>query len=221
MTTLQEETKECAVCGNESIHMEIISTKALGASDLDARPPEPERSTIQHWIQRCPACGYCAPDIAKGDKEMANIIQSPGYKKQLGSSDSPELANSFLCWTLIQEEVSQNKIAGWTAVKAAWACDDAAYMDAARECRKRAIALLEMARQKGQWFADNAGTEEAVIVDLLRRSGQFEQAMQICDERLAMKPDTFISKIMNYQKQLIRKSDDDRHSTSEIGGDSE
>jgi len=78
-----------------------------------------------------------------------------------------------------------------------------------------------MARQKGQWFADNAGTEEAVIVDLLRRSGQFEQAMQICDERLAMKPDTFISKIMNYQKQLIRKSDDDRHSTSEIGGDSE
>lgn len=219
MTTLQEETKECAVCSNKSVHMEIISTKALGASDLDARPPEPERSTIQNWIQRCPTCGYCAPDIAKGDKEMANIIQSSLYKKQLRNSDYPDLANAFLCWTLIQEEESQYKIAGWTAVKAAWACDDAEYVDAARESRKRAISLLEMARQKGQWFADNAGTEEAVIVDLLRRSGQFELAMQLCDERLAMKPDTFIRRIMKYQKQLIEKGDIDRHSTSEIGSD--
>lgn len=217
MTTLQEETKECAVCGNKSVHMEIISTKALGASDLDARPPEPERSTIQNWIQRCPTCGYCAPDISKGDKEMANIIQSPGYRKQLKSSDYPELANSFLCWTLIQEDESQYKIAGWTAVKAAWACDDAAYVNAARECRKRAISLLEVARQKGQWFADNAGTEEAVIVDLLRRSGQFEHAIQICNKRLEMNPDTFVKNIMNYQKKLIDMGDGDRHSTSEIG----
>lgn len=219
MTTLQEETKKCAICGNKSVHMEIISTKALGASDLDARPPEPERSTIQNWIQRCPTCGYCAPDIAKGDKEMANIIQSPEYKNQLRNSDYPDLANAFLCWTLIQEEESQYKIAGWTAVKAAWACDDAEYVDAARESRKRAVSLLEMARQKGQWFADNAGTEEAVIVDLLRRSGQFEFAMQLCDERLARKPDTFISRIMKYQKHLIKKGDIDRHSTSEIGSD--
>ncbi|MBN2254321.1 MAG: hypothetical protein JW736_01295 [Deltaproteobacteria bacterium] len=218
MTTLQEETKKCAVCGNQSVHMEIISTKALGASDLDARPPEPERSSIRHWIQRCPVCGYCAPDIARGDKEMANIIQSADYRKQLKSSDYPELANSFLCWTLIQEEESQYKIAGWTAVKAAWACDDAGAADAARECRRRAITLLEMARQKGQWFADNAGTEEAVIVDLHRRSGQFEQAMKLCEERLAMQPDSFIVRIMNYQKQLIGKKDVDCHSTSEISG---
>jgi len=219
MTTLREETKECAVCGNKSIHVEIISTKALGASDLDARPPEPERSTIQNWIQRCPTCGYCAPDIARGDKEMANIIQSSDYRKQLRNPDYPDLANSFLCWTLIQEEETQYKIAGWTAVKAAWACDDAGYLGVAQDCRKRAILLLEMARQKGQWFADNAGTEEALIVDLLRRSGQFERAMQLCEDRLAMKPDTFIRKILNYQKQLIRKGDSDSHSTSEIVGD--
>lgn len=219
MTTLREETKECALCGNESVHMEVVSTKALGASDLDARPPEPERSSIQHWVQRCPVCGYCAPDIAHGDKEMANIIQSVHYRSQLKASACPDLANSFLCWSLIQEEESQYKIAGWTAVKAAWACDDVDAVDAARECRRRAITLLEMARQKGQWFADNAGTEEAVIVDLHRRAGQFEEALQLCEERLAMKPDRFIANIMRYQKELIGNRDVDCHSTSEIGGD--
>ena len=216
MTTLNEEKKECTICGTSSIHMEIISTKALGSSDLDARPPEPERSSIDYWIQRCPACGYCAPDISKGDKEISNIILSDPYKKQLKNPEFPDLANSFLCWALILEEESQFKIAGWTVVKAVWACDDAGNNDAAQACRKRAVSLLHKAREKGQWFADHAGTEEALIVDLLRRSGQFELALSMCDERLEKEPEKFIHDVLVYQKNLIEKADVDRHTTSEI-----
>jgi hypothetical protein len=221
MTTLEEATKECAICGNESTHKEIISTKALGSSDLDARPPEPERSTIDYWIQRCPQCGYCAPDISKGDKEMSNIIQSDIYRGQLKNTKNPQLANSFLCWSLIQEEESQYKIAGWTSVKAAWACDDADNDEAARQCRKRAVEMLETARQKGQWFAGNAGTEEAVLVDLLRRSAQFEESLIICEDRLSKDPEKFIRDILIFQKTLIKKGDITRHSTSEITGESD
>ena len=216
MTTLNEEKKECAICGSSSTHIEIVSTKALGSSDLDARPPEPERSTIDYWIQRCPGCGYCAPDISKGDKEMSNIILSDPYKEQLEKPEFPELANSFLCWSLIQEEESQFKIAGWTAVKAAWACDDANNNNAAQACRKRAVSLLQKAREKGQWFADRAGTEESVIIDLVRRSGQLELALNMCDERLKKEPGQFVHDILIYQKKLIEKSDVDRHATSEI-----
>jgi uncharacterized protein (DUF2225 family) len=216
MTTIEEATKECAVCGNVSDHIEVISTKALGSSDLDARPPEPERSTIAYWIQRCPSCGYCAPDIAKGDKEMSNIIESDMYKQQLRDTRFPELANSFLCWSMIQEEVAQYKIAGWTSVKAAWACDDEQNDDAARVCRDRAIILLDTARKKGQWFAGNAGTEEAVIVDLLRRSGQLDAALRMCKERLEKDPEEFIHDVLVYQIKLIEKSDVARHVTAEI-----
>jgi hypothetical protein len=221
MTTIEEATKECAVCGNVSNHIEIISTKALGSSDLDARPPEPERSTIAYWVQRCPSCGYCAPDISKGDKEMSNIIESDMYKQRLRDARFPELANSLLCWSMIQEEVAQYKIAGWTSVKAAWACDDANNNDAARECRERAIMLLDTARKKGQWFAGNAGTEEAVIVDLLRRSGQLDAALRMCNERLEKDPEEFIRDVLVYQKKLIEKSDVSRHVTAEITGEIE
>jgi len=216
MTVLHEAKKQCAVCGNISDHMEIISTKALGPSDLDARPPEPERSSISYWIQRCPFCGYCAPDIASGDKEMANIIENEAYKEQLRHEQYPVLANSLLCWSMIQEEEAQFKVAGWTSVNAAWACDDAGNSEAAWKCRERAIHLLQKARSKGQWFAEAAGTEEAIIVDLYRRSGEFAEALKLCDERLRKNPDKLIYDILLYQKQLIEKSDVRCHTTAEI-----
>jgi len=216
MTTLQDEIKVCAICGNVSNHKEILSTKALGSSDLDARPPEPERSSITYWIQRCPVCGYCAPDLARGDTEMANIIESDPYKAQLRDSEKPNLANSFLCWSMILEDEAQFRIAGWTVVKASWACDDAGNDQAARQCRKRAVVLLQTAREKGQWFADNASTEEAIIVDLLRRSSEFDEALKICDDRLQKRPDKLIHDILVYQKELIRNGDTKRHAASEI-----
>jgi hypothetical protein len=41
----------------------VSTTNEIGSRDLDNRPAEMMRSTIQYWICRCPKCGYCAPDI--------------------------------------------------------------------------------------------------------------------------------------------------------------
>jgi len=40
MTTIHQEQVSCAVCGSAQMVMELGSTNAFGAMDLDTRPPE-------------------------------------------------------------------------------------------------------------------------------------------------------------------------------------
>ena len=66
MTTIFEEENHCSVCGSKSVQAVIRSTNTMGPPDLDTRPAEMERSTINYWIQTCPSCGFCYPDPLTG-----------------------------------------------------------------------------------------------------------------------------------------------------------
>jgi hypothetical protein len=129
-----------------------------------------ERSTIHCWIQRCPSCSYCAPDISGGPEIATKVVKSDTYLKQRDDSSYPELANKFLCWAIIKEAKGDDSGAGWAAVQAAWACDDHNTESGAKESRKRAVALFEKARGDGSSFADGLGVQEAILADLLTRS---------------------------------------------------
>ena len=215
MTTIGSIKKKCAICGKISKHSEILSTNVLGSPDLDTRPPNMERSTIFTWVQRCPWCGYCASDISKRIREAENIIHSVSYKQQLNNSAFPELANSFLCFSLILENVGNYAGAGWECIHAAWSCDDANLNTCAQSCRKKAVILLQKAREKGQSFAKRTGAEETIMADLLRRSGQFELALKVCNDGLKKNPEKIISDILRFQKILIGKSDVACHTIAE------
>ena len=71
------------------------------------------------------------------------------------------------------------------------------------------------ARENGQWFAEDAGLEEAILVDLLRRAGQFDEALKICLERLKKEPEETVRIILQYQKTLIEKLDSQGHTVSD------
>ncbi len=215
MTTIYQVEKECAVCGKSNKYTEIGSTNTFGPLDLDTRPPEMVRSTISEWIQRCPECGYCAPDISERLEKASEIVHSDLYRQQLNNPEFPELANAFLCFSLIQESAGKYADAGWACIHAAWACDDAGSDASAQKCRKKAVTLLQKAKENGQKFAEQTGVEEAIMVDLLRRSGQFELALRICEDGLKKKPDKLISDILQFQKILIGKADVARHTVAE------
>jgi hypothetical protein len=155
------------------------------------------------WVQTCPSCGYCAPDISEGIEKLSEAISSNSCKRQLDDSEFPKLANAFLCFSLIRESAGDYVRAGWASIHSAWACDDAGHDIDAQKCWKRAVTLLQKAKQNGQIFAEQAGAEEAIIVDLLRRSGQFELALKVCDDGLKKKPAKIISDILQFQKILI------------------
>lgn len=222
MTTIYIENKKCAICGKESKHTEIGSTNAFGSPDLDTRPPEMKRSTINMWIQTCPFCGYCSPDISELIKKASEIIHSDSYQQQLNNPEFPKLANAFLCFSLINESVGNYAGAGWSCIHAAWTCDDARSDAGAQKCRKRAVTLLQKAKENGQRFAKQDGAEEAIMVDLLRRSGQFELAMSMCKKFTKdRKLNKLIKNILQFQKSLISKSDITCHTIAEAIGQGE
>jgi hypothetical protein len=109
----------CYVCNQASTQILIASYYNVGSPDLDTRPPEMQRSTLPHWVQVCPHCGYVAFEISEGTDATPLIIRSDDYRAQLTDPAYPELANRFLCWALAQEQQGKFIGAGWSSVHAA------------------------------------------------------------------------------------------------------
>ncbi|MFC2039879.1 DUF2225 domain-containing protein [Chloroflexota bacterium] len=219
MTTVKEEDIKCSVCEKISTHRIIRSTSAWGSMDLDTRPPNPKRSSLDMWVQICPSCGYCAPGLSTKGEHIAEIVHSTSYQQQLKNPEFSKLANGFLCFSLIQENAGDYVGAGWSSVHAAWACDDDDFLDGAQECRKKAANLFKRASENKQEFSKQLGGEELLKVDLLRRSGQFEAALQTCRDGLLKQPAKLILKLYEYQQTLINISDMSCHSVNEITED--
>ncbi len=146
MTTFMEVVKTCTVCGASSTHREITSTSAFGSPGLDARPPPPHGYSIDMWIQMCPSCGYCAPDISEQTPRASDIMRSDAYRHRLQDPEFPKLANAFLCHSILEEMSSHYANAAWPTIHAAWACDDASRDDSTPEGHeKRARATRSVA----------------------------------------------------------------------------
>jgi ribosomal protein L37E len=60
MTTYTRKEVTCANCGAQSSHATLGSTNEFGSPDLDLRPPQMMRATMNAWLQECPACGLVA-----------------------------------------------------------------------------------------------------------------------------------------------------------------
>jgi len=214
MTTLFEEKETCFVCGKTHKYTEIGSTNQFGSPDLDTRPPEMARSTIDCWIRCCPYCGYCAPALSKDSPQAKSIVKSEEYRQQLDNKAYPKLAKHFLCWAMIQEATGDYSTAGWAAVHAAWACDDQNAQEASRLCRLKAIQLFQEAN--GASNLSQTGAQEALMADLLRRSGQFDQVENVCQEGLKQNPEKIIQQILTFQMTLARQQDKECHRVDEI-----
>ena len=124
MTTYYTRTTICGVCSTSFEYSDISSTNSFGSPDLDTRPPEMQRSTINTWVQRCPGCGACAFDLSRLDNSAKSIIESPKYKEQLNNKEYSDLANYFLCKSIIEENLGQHVNATWSLIHGAWILDD-------------------------------------------------------------------------------------------------
>jgi len=140
------------------------------------------------------------------------VVQSELYKNQLNDDNFPELANRFLCSSLISQNISEYAEAGWDCVKAAWVCDDENNNDSAKKCRLKAVALFNKAKEHDQEFSQSEGL---LIADLLRRSGEFYLARDYCKEELEKETDETLLKIIKFEKMLIDNYDSACHTIDE------
>ena len=192
-----------------------LSLGNVSTRDLDGRPTSIMRSSVYLWIQRCPSCGYCAPEIATGEESDRVVVNSDPYRQQLDNENFPETANAFLCHHLIMCSRNQFADAAWATVFAAWICDDNGYVQSALQCRGKAIELFMNAHERGQDFAESKDQEQVYLIDLHRRRGEFDRASELCEEALLEEHNDHIYDLLYFEQELIDKRDSAGHSVAE------
>jgi hypothetical protein len=242
MTTLVDSERTCCVCGCTSTYQRIAGATTFESPDLDTRPATMIRSTLALWVQRCPKCGYCADEISVGPPVAARIIRSDEYQRQLHDPKYPALANSFLCWALMElsacghvplgvsgtdsteeqpdlfplAERARVARAAWAMIYAAWACDDSGAEVAAAQCRRNVAELLRDPRTDLFAFCPEPGMGEVILSDLLRRSQQFEQVEPVCGHALSNAPGSVVAQLLRFQVALACRRDVARHTFAEL-----
>ena len=109
------------------------------------------------------------------------------------------------------------------ALHAAWACDDANEVEAAIECRMRAIPFfVQVANNIGLAYDEPLSSParhpelwNLQLVDLLRRTSRFDEARERCQAALRS-TDRNVQLVGRFQLALIDRSDTAAHSVDEV-----
>ena len=217
MTTVIFIEKKCFVCETTRKYVSPGLTDVGKPYDLDGRPYGSFRSIVYMTMQCCSVCNYCSPDIAQGSDQISKIIRHASYLQQLHDKSFPDVANSFLCWSVIQKEMKNFKEAGKASLNAAWICDDSyEYKKKSIECRKKAISFFKKAKFLNQTLCDTKFEESLLLIDLMRRCGMFKDALALLKEEYKRSHTEKEELTLQFQEKLIEKCDEKKHSISEV-----
>lgn len=206
MTTIHEEIKSCMHCGEKNKFIVLGSTSSFGLPDLDTRPVQLARQTIQYGVQRCPKCNYASNDIEEKLEFDDSILTSENYIKVL-NSDYPELAKNYILASMIKESVSDYFDAAMFMLNACWVLDDS-NIDAKKE-RIITAKLLE-----NNFDQDMV---RMIAIDLYRRAREFDKAKTLINESKELIDDKYLHKVLLCHEVLIGMSDSECHNCTEIG----
>jgi len=78
--------------------------------------------------------------------------------------------------------------------------------------------MLVIAEDDGKQLSKQKGTDTAILVDLLRRSGQIEQARKVIAARRGGINEDVIARILDFQATLLDKNDVSCHTIAEVIG---
>lgn len=203
MTTLYTTKKTCSVCNIVSDQTGISSTNEFGSPDLDTRPPEMKRSTINHWVERCPHCGYCNSTVENTEEGLEDIIYSSEYRSLLENKNYSELTRSFLCQSYIYEYLGKLSASIWSYIHAAWACDDDKNKKGAQKCRIKAFELIQKLWDQDKTLMEEKGGDYLLAADLLRRTEDYEKANKMILGGFDVEAEGIIEELLNAQKKLV------------------
>ncbi len=199
----------CSVCGAESRHTIITKVQANGAPDMDLRPPEPHRSTMECWVMECPECGYCNGDLCIPLNADKDYIQSDEYKNLGGIKTENPLVTRFIRKALVCQKNKDYKEAVQSYLYGSWVCDDINDEVNALECRKKALDIMD---------ENNIDDDNFILLraDILRRTGQFDKVINDYGKKFFNVPLMLLAS--QYQVKLAKDKDSSVHRMSEIPG---
>ena len=201
MTTVFKQTGRCFVCGAENEYCVVASTNSFGSPDLDTRPPEMKRSTMDYWVQTCPVCGYAAVDVADDTAVGRDFLETESYQSCDGIPFVSGLAAAFYRHYLIQAADGRKEDAFFALLHAAWACDDAEDFACASRMRELAVGVADDLLVFG--VLDWKDNLRLIRADLLRRTSRFDELLD--QYAMADYHDELMNSILHYQKELARE----------------
>lgn len=197
----------CAVCQAESRQVSFRAGAPEQAPDLDLRPGEPLRSTMAHWLQQCPRCGYAAPDIAAARPSAARVVAAAPFRSLVNEASHPPLSRRFLAWAHVLEETGAMHEAAEAMLQAAWTADDLNRQDLARSWRLEAVALWRS--------GPGLDAEQQVrVVDALRRAEVWDGAMDAIDAMIEDDPPEAVRQVLALETRLVAAEDARRHTVA-------
>ena len=206
---------ECGVCQSTVTIQVITSTNSFGSADLDTRPAPMQRFNLGVEISRCPHCGYCRHDITVASEGDVELVKQDKYKSQLNNSSFPETANNYLCQALLDEAADDAENQFWSYLSAAWACDDENNEPGSQSCRLLAADIGKKAIDNQISFGGDRDSEIAILVDILRRAQEFEEAKTYVDNHAGSCENETVQTILSFQKRLIQGGDSSCHTIEE------
>ena len=210
MTTMYQDTVKCYVCGKESKQTVLGSTNSFGSSDLDLRPPEMMRGTMEYWAHECPYCGYIARGIDLGTVVTEAWLARVEFINANNIEFESELAKRCYKEYLINLE-DENKYKAFAVIlNAAWACDDAQDIGNAILCRNLALDLIDELIEK----EDDPSTLMLQKIDLLRRSNQFNKVLEEFSG-IFMDQD-LLQDILDFQLEKAKKHDNACYTVEDV-----
>lgn len=169
------------------------------APDLDLRPGEPTRSTMDRWVQTCRGCGATAPDLHALPARLRPDMEAPGYRSLAGNA----AGHPVLRWAMLAEALDEPDDAAAAVMQAAWALDDAGDEAGAAALRRRAAHL---------WGQGTTVQDALRVLDAWRRSGDMDAARTQA-AHLAARPglEETDRALLHFQDSLIAANDTGPH----------
>ena len=172
MSTIYDREFVCSVCGSAKEYLVIGSTNTMGSSDLDTRPAEMQRSTMQHWVQVCPNCGYAASAVSEPLACEREFLESDEYKLFPLSEPNSRLTKAFIWAARIDENSQKYASAFWDYLHAAWSADDDNDQYWSKQARLFALTQYDKLGK-----ADRTDNLILIRADLLRKTEQFDRLL--------------------------------------------
>ena len=98
--------------------------------------------------------------------------------------------------------------AGWGALQAAWACDEAGEGEEARRCRERALEFWALAEHAAEDVAQlSFAGGQLIQAEVMRRCGRFVEARSRCHRGLSGRPGEPIRSLLEFELELISGED--------------
>ncbi|ERP32182.1 hypothetical protein [Chitinivibrio alkaliphilus] len=184
MSTLEFKEKVCAVCGTRGNFPQMANVSIEVPVGIDGHPGEADALSVS--VNYCTHCGYATEDIATALPGTEQIVYSPAYQKLVQESTYTESVLKFIAASLLAYKQGDIALAITMLIRGVWVAESY-HVPSERisRIRRKAIDLMLICRSKGDSFEMTVWQEAYMIVEFLRREGEFDDALEICRAALS------------------------------------